>query len=85
MVRAVPFQLITEVLIKLVPLAVKVNVALPAVALVGDKLVNDGSGLLAVTVNTIAALVPPPGRGVNTVTGTEPAVARLVAGTSAVN
>ena len=85
MVRAVPFQLITEVLIKLVPLAVKVNVALPAVALVGDKLVNDGSGLLAVTVNTTAALVPPPGSGVNTVTGTEPAVARLAAGTSAVN
>ena len=77
--------MITEVLIKLVPLAVKVNVALPAVALVGDKLVNDGSGLLAVIENITAALVPPPGRGVNTVTGIEPAVAILVAGTAAVN
>lgn len=80
-----PFHLMADPLIKLVPLTVNVNEALPAVALFGDKLLSVGSGLLAVMVNTCVALVPPPGRGVKTVTGTVPAALIFDAATTAVN
>ena len=84
-VSAVPFQFMIDPFIKLVPLAVKVNVLPPAVALFGDRLVSVGSGLLGVMVNVCEALVPPPGKGVKTVTGTVPADEIFAAGTFAVN
>ncbi len=46
--NAVPFQLIVEPLIKLVPVAVNVNAALPALAEEGDIELNVGAGLSAV-------------------------------------
>lgn len=70
---------------KLVPVTVRINAALPAVALVGDNAVNAGSGLFGVIVKVCAVLVPPPGNGVKTVTATVPAEMILVAGTTAVN
>lgn len=84
-VSAVPFHFITDPFIKLLPLAVKVNAPLPAVALFGERLLSVGSGLLAVMVNVCAALVPPPGKGVKTVTGMVPADEIFAAGTVAVN
>ena len=77
----------TEVLIKLFPLAVKVNEAAPAVILAGDMAVNVGTGLFpgALTVNVAAFDVPPPGAGVTTVTAAVPAVVTREALTVAVN
>lgn len=81
-VSAVPFQLIVEPLTKLLPVAVSVNVAPPAVAELGDTEDNTGAGA-ACTTNETAADVPTV--GVVTVTGTVPAVAIFAAGTTAVN
>ena len=72
-VRALPFQFTVEPFTKLVPFTVSVNAAPPAIAPAGLKLVAVGAGLLTEKVS--AADVPPPGVGVNTVTGTLPAVA----------
>ncbi len=55
-------------------MTVKVNAALPAVALEGERLLVVGSGLLTVKVSA-GVEVPPPGLGFVTVTGMLPAVA----------
>jgi hypothetical protein len=72
-----------ELLLKLVPLTVKTNAASPAVLLVGRILVRVGAGLL--TGRLIAAVVPPPGAGLRTVTGNVPATATSAAVIAAVN
>jgi hypothetical protein len=82
-VRSSPFQRTTELLTKRLPLTVSVNPALPALAVVGLKLEIVGTRLLIVRVNALE--VPPPGAGVNTVTGTVPATAMSEAGIAAVN
>ena len=77
---AVPFQLITELLIKFEPVIVKVKEGLPADTLEGDKLVIAGTGLLpAVMVNGSELLFPPPGAALDTVTAALPAVAIIAA------
>jgi len=48
--NAVPFHFTTEVETKLVPVKVKVNPALPAMAAAGDSVVTVGSGLSIVNV-----------------------------------
>jgi hypothetical protein len=64
-VRLPPFQRTTEPFTNPLPLTVSVSVALPAEALVGDRLVATGTGLAgAVTVKVSGAEVPPPGVGV---------------------
>jgi hypothetical protein len=60
-------KLMVEVLIKFVPFTVKVNAALPAVALAGEMVVMVGTGFGADTKNTTAVDVPPPGDGLVTV------------------
>jgi xanthosine utilization system XapX-like protein len=61
---------------KFVPVAVSVNAAPPAIALVGLMEVSVGTGLFAaLTVNVEAAEVPPPGAGFVTVTGKLPTAA----------
>ena len=80
------FHFITEPAIKLLPLAVNVNVAEPAVIEDGEMVVKTGVGLatgLMVKVN--AADVPPPGVGLNIVTLAVPAVSISDAGTLAVS
>ena len=75
---AEPFQLITDPLMKSVPVTVKVNELLPAMAVLGLIAVSTGGGLLTITVpmvKTIAPLAPPPGVPVNTVILAVPAVA----------
>ena len=66
MFSAVPFQFTAEVLTKFVPFTVSVNDGPPAVAVLGERLVRCGKGLLIVKVNPFE--VPPPGVGLNTVT-----------------
>lgn len=58
---------------KFVPVTVRVNAALPAIALVCDRDEMAAAGLL--TVKIIGGDVPPPGMGFVTVTGNIPAVA----------
>src|SRR5262249_51932581 len=50
-VRPAPLTCTTDVETKLLPVTVSVNPGLPAVALVGEILVNDGCGLLTVSVS----------------------------------
>ena len=69
----------TEPLTKFEPLIVSGKAALPAVMLVGDSEVVAGTGLSMV--NVCAAVVPPPGAGLLTVTEAVPAVAMSAAGT----
>ena len=87
MVRAVPFHLTTEPATKSLPVAVRVKAAPPVDAEVGERLVRVGTGLLVapVTLKVAAAVVPPPGAGVKTVTETVPAMAMSDAGTAAVS
>ena len=76
------FHFITEPAIKLLPLAVNVNVADPAVMEDGEMVVKTGVGLatgLMVKVN--ATDVPPPGVGLSIVTLAVPAVSISDAGT----
>ena len=54
-----------------------VNAPLPTAALLGEIELSVGAGLLIV--NVLAAEVPPPGVGLNTVTGAVPAVAMSAA------
>src|SRR5258705_498422 len=82
-VRLAPFQRTTELLTKLVPVAVRVKAAAPAVALVGVTEVSVGAGLLIVKV--CALEVPPPGVGEKTVTAAVPAVATSAAVMAAVS
>src|SRR5882724_458453 len=72
-VRLLPFQRTTDDPTKFVPIAVSVNAASPATALVGEIDVSVGAGLLIV--NVCALEVPPPGVGLNTVTDAVPPVA----------
>jgi len=76
-VRLPPFQRTTDELLKFVPVAVSVNAALPATALVGEIELSVGAGLLIVNVE--APEVPPPGVGLKTVTEVVPAVAMSAA------
>jgi hypothetical protein len=69
-------KLTVELAMKFVPVSVNVNVAPPAVALVGLIDVSVGAGFAAeLTVKFAGADVPPPGVGFVTVTGNVPAVA----------
>src|SRR5205809_1167862 len=58
---------------KFVPVAVSVNAAPPAAALLGESELSVGTGLLIVNVWALEA--PPPGVGLKTVTGAVPTVA----------
>src|SRR5688572_13229387 len=79
-VRLAPFQRTTEDDTKPLPLTVRVRAGLPATALAGARLLRTGAGFAgAVTAKLAAAEVPPPGAGVMTVTGTEPAAATSAA------
>lgn len=75
----VPFQLITELLTKLLPFTVSVNAAPPAVAVDGDNDVIDGAGLFIAKVS--APDVPPPGVGFETLILAVPVLAISPAGT----
>src|ERR1019366_9092712 len=69
-VRALPFHCATELLMKFVPFNVSVNAAPPAPAEVGASDVSVGTGFAAaVTLKFTEFDVPPPGVGLNTVTG----------------
>jgi hypothetical protein len=76
-------KLTMEVLTKFVPFTVSVNVAPPAVALVGEIVVMVGAGLF--TVKATEFDVPPPGVGLVTVTLKVPPVAMSEAGIAAVS
>src|ERR1044071_4308902 len=78
-VRAAPFQFTTDPFTKPVPLTVRMNAALPAVALDGVRLPTVGIGLSPLMMNADPAEVPPPGAGLNTVTWVVPALAISVA------
>jgi hypothetical protein len=82
-VSAVAFHFTVEVETKFVPLTVKVNCGLPAVAQVGLIAVVVGTGLLMV--NVTAFDVPPPGAGFTTVTEAVPVFATRAAVTVAVS
>ena len=75
--RSLPFRRTTEVLIKLVPLTVSGNAASPAILLAGNRVEMVGTGLF--TAKVLEADMPPPGRGLKTVIGTGPGVARSAA------
>src|SRR5207247_2103434 len=62
---------------KFVPVAVSVNAAPPAAALLGESELSVGTGLLIVNVCALEA--PPPGVGLKTVTGAVPGVAMSLA------
>src|SRR5438046_5525152 len=62
---------------KFVPVAVSVNAAPPAAALLGESELSVGTGLLIVNVCALEA--PPPGVGLKTVTEAVPAVAMSLA------
>ena len=70
---------------KPVPFTVRVNAALPDVALAGDSELIVGTGLAALMVNAVLPDVPPPGAGLNTVTWPVPAVAMSAAVIAACN
>ena len=85
-VRLDPFHFTTEPLMKPVPVIVKVNAAVPAVALAGDSVLIVGIGFAALIVNAaVLPHVPPPGAGFVTVTCPVPAVAMSAAVIAAVN
>src|SRR2546426_12797181 len=77
-VRSLPFQRTTDELMKLVPLTVRVKAAPPTIVLLGEIQLSVGAGLLMLNVTLLD--VPHPGVGVTTVTGGEPAAARVAAG-----
>jgi hypothetical protein len=80
---ATPFHCTTERLSRLVPITVSVNAALPVVAVFCESEVSVGTGLSIVKV-TAGVDGPPPGKGLNTVIETVPAVVMSAAGTDAV-
>jgi hypothetical protein len=80
-VRFEPFTCTTEPETKLLPVTVNVNPGLPAAALVGDMLANEGSGLL--TTSDTEAVVEP--SGFITPTARLPAVAMSLDGMAAVS
>src|SRR5438046_10765512 len=77
--RAVPFHWTTDEATKFVPVSVSVNAASPAVLLFGAMELNVGVGFGALIVKVCAFEPPPPGAGLNTVTGTVAAVAMSLA------
>ena len=77
------FQRTSELLMKLLPLTVNENAALPAWELDGLKLLMTGTGLLMTKFTAVE--VPPPGAGLTTVTADVPAVAISTAGIDAVS
>lgn len=81
--RLTPLHCITEVALKLVPVAVSMNSGSPAVLLGGEIAVSVGTGLLTVKFK-LGVATPPPGNGLVTVTGMVPALVIAVAGISAV-
>jgi len=80
-VSAVPFHIMVDAFTKLLPVTVKVKAAVPAVRLRGDNEPATGTGFL--TVKETEPDVPPPGAGLDTVTGTVPVAAISLAGTAA--
>src|SRR3989454_6461022 len=82
-VRSEPFQRTTDGATKLAPVTVSVNLAPPAVALLGESATAVGAGGLIVNVRALD--VPPPGKGSNTVTWADPARAASLAGMAARN
>ena len=85
-VNARVFHLITDPAIKLLPLAVNVNVAAPAVVVVGEIELNTGTAFketLIVKIN--AEDDPPPGEGLKIVMFAVPEVTTTNEGTVAVN
>jgi hypothetical protein len=88
--RFAPFQRTSEAAVKLLPVAVNTNAGLPASAVFGRMLASVGAeGGSAVIVNgngfEVLPAGPPATDGLKTVTLAVPAVARLEAGTVAVN
>src|SRR5438552_1720837 len=69
--RWLPFHCTMDELMKFVPVAVRVNPAPPATALLGEIELSVGTRLLIVNVSALD--VPPPGVGLKTVTGAVPA------------
>ena len=84
-VLGIPLKFITDPETKFEPVAVRVKLAPPAASELGVMLVSTGAGLLPVTVKATALEVPPPADGLTTITLKVPAVAKLDAGTEAVN
>jgi len=74
---ALPLKFTTELDTKFVPVTISVNPALPAITVGGERAVTPGAGLL--TVNAVAAEVPPPGVGLVTVIFAVEAVATSAA------
>src|SRR5439155_1675655 len=75
--RSLPFHRTTDEAMKFVPVAVRVNPAPPATALLGEIELSVGTRLLIVNVHALE--LPPPGVGLKTVTGAVPAVAMSAA------
>ena len=84
---AVPFQLIVDEAMKLVPFTVRVNAAVPAAVLAGERELAVGTGLVETgsIVKTCIFEVPPPGVPLNTVRFAVPEVATSDALIDAVN
>jgi hypothetical protein len=76
-VRFAPLTRTTEPLMKLLPVTVNVSPELPALALLGEMLAKDGTGL--VTVRVAADEVPPPGAALLTLMETVPGDAMSLA------
>ena len=73
-VNATPFHRTIAPLTKLVPVTASVNAGPPRVRNIGDSDPTVGVGFAAVIVNVSAFDAPPPGVGLNTVTGAVPRV-----------
>jgi len=72
--RLAPFHRASEVFKKFDPLTVSVKAPLPGDVMVGVMLLIVGTGLPAALITKFTALeIPPPGAGLETVTGTVPA------------
>jgi hypothetical protein len=84
-VRAAPFQFTTDPFTKPLPVTDRVNAALPAVALEGDRLLTVGTGLGALIANADPGDVPPPGVGLTMVTWAVPALVMSAAEIAADN
>jgi hypothetical protein len=59
--RLVPASCTTELLLKLVPVTVRVKAGLPATTALGDKVASVGSGLGSSTVKGVVLVAVPPG------------------------